>query len=360
MRTLLARLPCPAPIAAALAVTALTAASPAAAQTLRGRVIAEATLAPVEGAFVTLVDETGQRADAGLSDARGFYRLAATVPGRYRAQVDRIGFERWVSEPFDLARGQDHTQDLAITVRPVRLADLDVQVRTVTGCLQRREDEGSAVWDVWEEARKALDTSVFADEEELFRFNSLVTDLIMDAQTFQTLERDSVLVTDVTKAPFQSLEPGRLLRRGYIQEVGDTAYFYAPDASVLLSPSFLDTHCFGLDSTLPNLLGLTFEPIEDRKLPEIAGVIWLDIETAELTHLEFRYVNIPYRIPEDRLGGWVDFVRLPGGPFVVENWWVRTPVMEMFNFRLQVTRYWMHGGKMADVFTRDGQVIDWR
>lgn len=341
------------------AFVVLPSVSPLTAQTLRGRVISEQTLAPVEGAFVTLLDGENDRIDAALSDAQGFYRLDAGVAGTYRARVDRIGFEPWVSETFELADGEDRTEDLSISIRPVRLTNLDVRVRT--RCMTEVDaEEDAAVWLVWEEARKALETAVFADEEEMLRFNTLVTERLLDDDDLELLGADSMLLRDVVRSPFKSLAPELLTRHGYIQQPADTVFFYAPDASVLLSESFFDDHCFGLDTSLPDLVGLTFQPVEERELSDIAGAMWLDAETAELQHLDFRFVNVPYRIPTDRLGGWVDFVRLPGGPFVVENWWVRTPVFQSRNFRLSIAGYMESGGRIVDVFTRWGDPIDWR
>lgn len=334
---------------------ALATGTPVDAQSLRGRVLAEGATGPVEGAFITLTDSTGRRVDSGLSDSGGYYLLRAGA-GSYVLRVERIGFETWTSPPVEIRAGEDRTLELSIPVRPVRLAELDVRVHT--GCLDQRDD-GSAIWQVWDEARKALETAVFADESELFRFNTFVFDRLLEPTDLVLLRADTVLVKGATRTPFHSLDAKLLAREGYIRNVADTVYFYAPDAAVLMSSEFLDTHCFGLDTTLPDLVGLTFGPAENRKLPDIAGVMWLDTETAELRHLEFRYANFPYRIPAERLGGWIDFVRLPGGPFVVERWWLRTPHVRMGDRGPRIDGYVEHGGLIADVFTAAGRRIDW-
>ena len=69
--------------------------------------------------------------------------------------------------------------------------------------------------------------------------------------------------------------------------------FWAPDAGVLLSDSFLDTHCLRIRAGGSELVGLDFEPVPNRDVADIAGTLWLDPATAELQRVDFRYVNLP-------------------------------------------------------------------
>lgn len=60
--------------------------------------------------------------------------------------------------------------------------------------------------------------------------------------------------------------------------------FYAPDAEVLLSDAFLDSHCFSLrEATVQGeaRLGLTFEPVPGRTIPEVRGVLWWTPKTLD-------------------------------------------------------------------------------
>jgi hypothetical protein len=60
-------------------------------------------------------------------------------------------------------------------------------------------------------------------------------------------------------------------------------------------------------------------------VPEIAGVLWLRRQTAELTLLEYSYANV--RLPRDArgVGGRIRFTRLPTGVSVIAEWSIRMP-----------------------------------
>ncbi|HUF67637.1 MAG TPA: carboxypeptidase-like regulatory domain-containing protein [Longimicrobiales bacterium] len=72
-------------------------------------------------------------------------------------------------------------------------------------------------------------------------------------------------------------------------------------------------------------MGLAFEPIEGRTLPEIRGVLWMEAATAMLTRLEFRYVSLPWGEAAGDAGGKVAFERLPAGAWIVRDWHIRMP-----------------------------------
>ena len=53
------------------------------------------------------------------------------------------------------------------------------------------------------------------------------------------------------------------------------------------------------------LLGLEFEPVEDRGVPEISGVLWLDADDGHLQWLDYdyEYLDVP---SAERLGAACD------------------------------------------------------
>jgi len=104
--------------------------------------------------------------------------------------------------------------------------------------------------------------------------------------------------------------------------------YYSPDAAVFFSDAFLDTHCFSVeghrsDSTL---VGLRFEPVRKRKLPDINGVLWLDRASSELRRLEYAYTGLEGWVPVQLIGGWIDFRRLPNGAPLIVAWQIRAPI----------------------------------
>lgn len=81
----------------------------------------------------------------------------------------------------------------------------------------------------------------------------------------------------------------------------DTLVFHAPDAAVLLSDTFLDTHCFRLQSAHRahvGMVGLAFEPVRGTRTPDVHGVLWMDAESAELRLLEYGYGDLPRSVPD--------------------------------------------------------------
>ena len=344
-------------IAAALAPTDTHA------QELRGRIVAEGTPdSPIEGAIVTLLDPDGLEVTAAFTNQVGVFRLVADSAGEYHVRVDRIGLERWRSDPFVLAEGAPLIIELEVPIRPVRLVDLDVSV--YKECVNDPRD-AAEVELVFDEARKALESALLAQTMQLFRYSSVVFDRSIARRGDQILEVKTFGTEGVSQAPFRSLAAERLSEDGYIQEEGTTVYYYAPDATVLLSDTFQADHCFGLDREERDgraLVGLTFEPRDDRDLPDIDGVMWLDEATNALDHIEFRYENIPFEdVDDDRIAGVVEYGRLPTGAFIVRDWYIRMPKLAHVERRddYVIEGFNEYGGELRDVSEPDGAPVDW-
>ncbi len=107
-------------------------------------------------------------------------------------------------------------------------------------------------------------------------------------------------------------------------------FYFAPDAAVVLSQWFLDLHRFSLDSKSEdgrNFVGLRFEPVPWRRLPEVKGVLWVDEENGLLQSLEYEYVNLHRRaaVRGAEASGRLSFRALPNGTWVVDEWNIRMP-----------------------------------
>ncbi len=196
---------------------------------------------------------------------------------------------------------------------------------------QRRPGSSLATARLWEEARKALEVARWAEQQQTLRFLVVEHERILDAASLGVLDSsERGRRTYAAESPYQSIAAERLDRLGYVQREQDEEWsFYAPDAEVLLSESFLDNHCFRLvppEEAEPGLVGLSIEPVPERTLPDIEGVLWIDEGTAEVRRLDFTYVNLPFaqsRWPQ--VGGRVEFERLATGIWVVRRWYLRMP-----------------------------------
>ena len=87
-------------------------------------------------------------------------------------------------------------------------------------------------------------------------------------------------------------DPDSLERTGYVRAEPDTTLTYlAPDENVLLSESFLRTHCFSAPGAKDGALAeLRFKPVRGRRLPDVEGSVFVDTLSGELRRIDYRYV----------------------------------------------------------------------
>lgn len=323
------------------------------AQEIHGRIVAESSGEPIQGALVSLRDTAGVRRATGFSGPDGGMVVGAPRPGTYRLRVERIGYRTWTSPPLEVASGETLRRTFRVAVRPVRLADLEVTGERTCGTPR---DEGEIVARVWEEASKALDAARVGDAKGLYRFRVRAYDRKLDADASRVVEEESRTYTARINQPFMSPPADELARDGYIEgSVMEGRTYYAPDVSALLSDTFFGTHCFRVERDEDaGLLGLRFEPAPGRDLPEIAGTLWVEERTAELRSLDYRYVNFGVDVDGETGGGRLEFRPLPSGAWVIQRWWIRMP-------RLAAERAWwgQEGGYSFQVqsMSETGRVI---
>lgn len=299
----------------------------AVAQTVVGTVLEAGTNRPLAGAFVVLEDTTGARQAAVLADSAGRYLIRAPRPGRYRLLAQLIGYADTRSSVLDVPAGSTLRHDLRVPVRAISLDGVRAEVgqrchRTVRG--------GGETARLWEEARKALEITHWVARREALHYRIAEHRRELDAASLRVVDLQEAVRRGIyDRSPYRSIPAARLAEGGYVQRSSDDDHwnYYSPDAEVLLSESFLDTHCFRVDPESDDEhVGLAFEPVGGRDVPEIEGVLWLDRATAELEALDFHYVKLPF--PHDRwpqVGGHVAFERLATGTWIVRSWHIRMP-----------------------------------
>jgi len=310
-------------------------ARPLAGQAVRGQLVDRANGFPIGGAFVVLLDQGGTEVARALTSDAGTFLIRAPVPGTYRLQSKRIGFRMQESPPIVLDRGQTLTYRLEIEAIPARLPPVVVEGRPQCG---NRGEEGSAVAQLWEEAREALAAVRWVETERPYRYSLHLYERDYGVDGERVEQERSWTRSGSYDTPFKSVPAESLAAHGYV--VGDDREgrtYYAPDAAVLLSEVFLEGHCFTAregTGELAGLVGLAFAPAPGRRLPDVRGVLWVDRESAELRFLEYRYANLPAALPEGALGGRVEFLRLQTGAWIVLNWSIRMPLLGLVVDRL--------------------------
>jgi len=274
------------------------------------------------------VDAAGREVRTSVSGADGRYRLTAPGAGSYALRVERVGHESVLTARFPLAAGEEREHPVVLPVRAITLEAVRAEAgRRCTPRPGARRD-GPELQRVWDEARKALSSAVraAADSGAVYEFT-----------TFERVytPRGRQLVSDTTARhrgpvvrPFAAISAEELAEHGYVRARDGVLTFYGPDAEVLLSDVFLERHCFHLREGAgaeEGMIGLAFEPLRERRRPDVRGVLWLDRRTSELRHLAFDYAGIQPGgdAPAD---GRVEFARTPTGTWIVRKWLLRFPV----------------------------------
>ena len=314
-------------VGAWIALGLLLGARPAGAQIVRGWV-EQADGVPIFGAFIMLEDSSGVVSSRVLSTESGSYRITAPAPGAYRLRADRIGYSAAVSPWLRLDEGEDLSYRFVIEPSPVRLREIRVEERARCMILP---DEGIELQRVWDEALKAITATAWTGQQPYFRFDAVMHTQTLDNRGRPTAEAVLEEVRFYGRHPFRAIPAQDLVLGGFVQHPGGLVAYYAPDADVLLSDSFVRRHCFRLvrgQAESAGLLGLEFEALPQSRLPDIEGVMWLDPASSELRRLEFTYVNLEASIEQQGLGGMVEFARLPSGAWIIRSWWIRVPVVE--------------------------------
>ena len=299
-----------------------------AAQTVSGTVVNEAGGAPVRGALVSLLDAAGKRVGSALTDAQGAFALRAPAAGEFRVRAERVGMSSAASEPLPLAAGEARVLRLATRSVAVMLEGIQVQAGD-RGCVVS-PGAGASTAALWDEARKALDAAEFTREQKASVFAIRRYRRVLDPERFTVRQAEEDSATGRYASPFTALPAEDLASGGYVRTRGDETLFFPPDASVLLSETFLDQHCFRVRrgrGENAGQVGLEFEPVRGRTLPDVRGVLWLDAANAELRTLDYAFTGVKLGSDATPWGGRVHFDRLPSGGWIVRRWSLRMPQM---------------------------------
>lgn len=314
--------------AVVLTLLALALASPSAhAQDLRGILLLPDSTTPASSAIVeaVLVADPAIRIRA-MSGARGDFALHLGQPGPWRVTVMRIGFLPMPLGEHTVAAGEVRRERVVLTTGAVRLAQLNVERAALCG---RTDDSGELVATLLSQARTALASTMLSTGDgratSEWQAFSIHTDRLGTPITPMRVER----FEGQTDRPFGTVPPDVLATEGYFRDRDDDLHFLAPDAAVLLSERFVDSHCYSLAAKhdeIDSWIGVSFVPAAVRRnITDVKGTLWLDRETSELRRLDFGYVNLPDRLARANPRGRVDFARLPTGVHVVRRWELRMP-----------------------------------
>ncbi len=324
------------------------------AQTVELKLRNDSTRSVVVGAIVRLLGPGGV-ADQGLTDELGRVVLRAASAGSYRLRIDRIGFAGLLGEPFDLAGGQTLIKEIEVSSRAQQLPPIVVEGKS--HC-RDAGIAGTPAGILWEEIQKALTANLITIRRAgvPIHVRKFIRELGTNRKVIRQWFTHSYSVRDQA---FASLSPELLTRLGFVRQDGDSVIYAAPDAALLLSDQFTATHCFHLVQGNGQLTGLAFQPVPDRLVTDVRGVLWVDRLSGELRDIEYGYTGLTGQEKYD-IGGRLEFNRLASGAWIVSYWQIRTPILESSDRwppSLRVVGYHDMGG-LAEAIPNPGAVDD--
>ena len=292
---------------------------------MTGTVVQPDSITPLSGAIVVVTDARGAAVARVLTGSRGGFSVALPAPAQYTLTLLRIGYRPTLGPvvsvgPGETVRTRIVAGSAAVTLAVVRVRERETcRVSTDTGLMVAR---------VWEEARKAmLSSQLSADGAPLYA-EWVGYERVLDPNGKLVRQQRVRSAKHLTQHAFTSVPADILRDQGYVSQDSVGVNYYAPDAEVLLSDTFVSGHCFHLVESPTNagLVGVAFTPAGDRRdMREIEGTLWVDRASAELRHVDFRYLNLPEPSSQAEPGGRVEFLRLADGNWLVSRWHIRMP-----------------------------------
>jgi hypothetical protein len=225
-----------------------------------------------------------------LTDQQGAFRFDSVQPGRYRLQMERIGFTALPSPEFAVADGETSEHTLRSTMRPVVLEGIS---NGPPACYTRdRLHEAPAVQALWREAQKGLEQrSAFADQYA-YRYNSRMRGVVrLRLLKDRRIDRDSTRWAHPDSArAFRE----HIRREGMGQQKGRTFSITVPDELYLLGDDFLTTHCLEANPRQDSdgTWALRYRPVRTAgDVVDLAGTIHLDGRSYAVRRLDYRYLR---------------------------------------------------------------------
>jgi hypothetical protein len=140
----------------------------------------------VNGALVLLLDESKVQRAGALTDAAGNFQLPAPKAGRYTLKAERIGYATTLSSALELAVGETRVVPLTAATGAVVLQGIQVQAAGRRCAV--RPQVGMQTATLWEEARKALNATAWAQSQNFFTFELANYEHDLDPESLQVTE----------------------------------------------------------------------------------------------------------------------------------------------------------------------------
>lgn len=294
------------------------------AQSIVGEVRAREGLRPLDGALITVLSATGERVAQSISNQEGLFRIPSLRSGTYAVTARRIGTRP--TRVDSVVVGEQGPARLTILLDPIVVPLELVRVEGRSRCGRGIADDPVAARMVEELVTALRLTSASRSE----RIDAVVTSYIqhLDPVTGLVLADTTTTYRGSYTSPFVSVSAHTLAEGGFARSDRSGAMTYlAPDAEVLASDEFLESHCFRpvAHATDSALVGLELRPAS-RNRPDIEGMIWFQRTSAELQELDVQYVGVP-ALGATPARARVAFRKAAGGSWIASEWSIQTPIV---------------------------------
>jgi hypothetical protein len=322
VRTLVRRSLALAALAAAVAIPGR-----ATAQRLVGTVVRADSVTPAVRALVEWREGRGalQRT---MTDDRGRFTIVLDGAGSVAVRVLRPGFRPHVLPSRPLLATQVDSVRIVLRDEAVALGPVLVEEHQVCG------PRGEPVaWQLWEQARVALQSVVQAERDTSLRVEAVEFEADLLAGDSVRI-RDSTLVRVGLERPKPRIHYDSLFRFGFIRRVADTSSYFSPTLAVIADDRFAERYCFTRvvdEEERPEWIGVSFSPARrpGPGITDVVGTFWLDRDELLLREVTYTYVNAPVHHRIDGIGGELHFTSLASGHWILYDWDVRMPTLSV-------------------------------
>ncbi|MEP6831758.1 MAG: carboxypeptidase-like regulatory domain-containing protein [Gemmatimonas sp.] len=303
-------------------------------QIFRGRVVAASTQAPLVGALVQVRKPNGEIVTTTTTSASGNYATAGLPAGSYLVRILRIGFRSFDAGRITVTGDAPVILNVAWDASAIPLATM--LVKADRAC-KISPDSGTLIANVWEETRKALLSSMIAEQSEAPDIERVNFERYVDTAGV-IVNLDASIDRSKSFRAYTSWSPDSLALHGYVIIDGNVFAMVGPDATTLFSDSFAGTHCFtlidGVDTHADDI-GLAFTPVKsnNKDKVDISGTFWVNRSTWGLRSVEYSYMGSLFDKDSQlaggsRPGGLVEFGSLTSGQWLVTNWRIARPIID--------------------------------
>jgi hypothetical protein len=236
-----------------------------------------------------------------------------------------IGYSAWNSDELRLDAPDTARLDVKLDIQPIALDRIVAEADR--RCRPSAPGSAPVTDALWQNVRTALASGLAADSADVEFFVERF-DRQLTSDSFVVISEQRRRGPSRAPEAFRTVPIEQLDSDGFVVSGGDE--LVGPTGRLLLDPWFVDTHCLAAVAmaTRAGHVGIRFTPNDNRRVPEIRGIIWLDSASLELRSIQFEYVQLRGPLNAGSHWGEQRFDRLADGRVIMAKWEIRSPIFQ--------------------------------